>query len=243
MTHKLPRPWRIALDWVLTIAGRRPHRPRDQGLGGQSVPDPVVLDGTDAPLRALGRPGERMRGAFLRPRAREPLHLPLARPEPGRDRRLQHAAQGAARVRRGRNVRQTADRASGREDPREVRHVLHQRETARRLRLHQAGPPRRPERLLDRSEELLLLRRRQPDAIVRLEEVGARSAREPDRACLRHLLAPEPAPCRHPGASGGGHPGDPLRDRGSSSPCWRSGGGAFASISPRPGGRRAIFLP
>src|SRR5205823_6645093 len=51
-------------------------RARDQGLGGQPVPDPVVVDGADAALRAAG-PG--LRGPPLRPRARQPLHLPLPR--------------------------------------------------------------------------------------------------------------------------------------------------------------------
>ena len=88
-------------------------RARDQGVGRQPVPDPVLVDGADAPLRAAR---ERLRGALLRPRAREPLHLPLPRPEAGRDRRLRDAARRAAALRRRRDVRQAADRPARRPD-------------------------------------------------------------------------------------------------------------------------------
>ena len=59
---------------------RRRDRPADQGVRRQPVPHSVLVDGADAALRAAG-PG--MRGALLRPRAREPVHLPLPRPARG----------------------------------------------------------------------------------------------------------------------------------------------------------------
>ena len=55
MTRSLPRPWRIAIDWAVTIVGAIADRARDQGSGRQPVPDPVLVDGADAPLRAAGR--------------------------------------------------------------------------------------------------------------------------------------------------------------------------------------------
>ena len=88
-------------------------RARDQGVGREPVPDPVLVDGADAPLRPAR---ERLRGALLRPRAREPLHLPLPRPEAGRDRRLRDAARRAAALRRRRHLRQAADRPARRPD-------------------------------------------------------------------------------------------------------------------------------
>ena len=114
--------------------------------------------------------------------------------------RLRRRSSSAARA----NVRQAADRASRRADPREVRLFY-----INGKRLDDSSyikPGRRDdrERFLDRSEELLLLRRRQPDAIVRLAQMGVRSARELDRAGVRDLLAAEPAPCRHSGALGAG---------------------------------------
>ena len=59
-----------------------------QGVRRQPVPDPVVVDGADAPLRPAG---DRLRGALLRPGAREPVPLPPPRPASRRDHRLQDA--------------------------------------------------------------------------------------------------------------------------------------------------------
>ena len=47
----LPRDVRVVLDWILTIARRDRDRARAQAVGRQPVPDPVVVDGADAPLR------------------------------------------------------------------------------------------------------------------------------------------------------------------------------------------------
>ena len=63
-------------------------RPARQGVRRQPVPDPVVVDGADAALRAARR---RLRGALLRSGAREPVPLPAARPAARRDHRLQDA--------------------------------------------------------------------------------------------------------------------------------------------------------
>ena len=45
---------RIAVDWIVTIVGAVAIVLRDQGLGRQPVPDPVLVDGADAPLRPAG---------------------------------------------------------------------------------------------------------------------------------------------------------------------------------------------
>ena len=89
VTGRLPDRIRIAVDWVVTIVGAIAIVLLDQGLGRQPVQDPVLVDGADAPLRAARA---RLRGALLRPRAREPLHLPLPRSASRRDHRLRHAA-------------------------------------------------------------------------------------------------------------------------------------------------------
>ena len=92
-----PRParhgWRVTIDWIVTIVGADRDRAARQGVGRQPVPDPVVVDGADAALRP---PASRLRGALLRPGAREPVHLPLPRPAARRDHRLQDAAGGAS---------------------------------------------------------------------------------------------------------------------------------------------------
>ena len=76
--------------------------------------------------RCTARSRARLRDALQRPRAREPVHLPLPRPEARRDHRLQDAARGGDPLRRRRHLREAADRAARRHG-----------ERARRLRLHQ----------------------------------------------------------------------------------------------------------
>ncbi len=61
---------------------RDPDRARAQAVGGQPVPDPVVVDGADSQLReGACVPG--LSRQFERPRARLP-HLPRLRPDPSR---------------------------------------------------------------------------------------------------------------------------------------------------------------
>ena len=96
---------------------RRRDRAARQGLRRQPVPHPVVVDGADAAL--LPSPPSAARRSrrpdrSLRPRSREPLPLPAARPAAGRDHRLRDAARSAAQVRRRRHVRQAPDRAARR---------------------------------------------------------------------------------------------------------------------------------
>ncbi len=54
VTGGLPRRLRIAVDWIVTIVGRDRDRPCDQGVGRESVPHPVVVDGVHASLRPAG---------------------------------------------------------------------------------------------------------------------------------------------------------------------------------------------
>ena len=51
LTENWPRPWRIAVDWIVTIVGAVVDRAADQGVRREPVPDPVVVDGADAALR------------------------------------------------------------------------------------------------------------------------------------------------------------------------------------------------
>src|SRR5918995_1243823 len=108
-------------------------RARDQSVGRQPLSDPVLVDGAHAALRAAG---ERLRSALLRPRAREPVHLPLPRPEAWRGGRLPNATGRAAALRCRRHLREAADRPAGRPD-RAAEHPglelrLRQRPSARR---------------------------------------------------------------------------------------------------------------
>ena len=112
LTHGLPRQWRIAIDWAVTILGADRDRARDQGLRRQSVPDPVLVDGADAALCAAAL---RLHVAVLRPRARESAHLPLPRAASAARSSSSRPRRGCARLRRrGRDVRQAADRPPGR---------------------------------------------------------------------------------------------------------------------------------
>ena len=113
LTRGLPHGWRVTIDWVVTIAGAIAIVLAIKAWVVNPYRIPVLVDGADAPLRQAG---ERLRGALLRPRAREPLHLPLPRPEAGRDRRLRDAARRAAALRRRRDLRQAADRPARRPD-------------------------------------------------------------------------------------------------------------------------------
>ena len=92
LTRNLPHGLRVTIDWVVTIVGAvaivlaikawvvNPYRI-------------LLLDGGDAPLREAG---QRLRGALFRPRARQPLHLPLQGSRARRHRRLPDAAAAQA---------------------------------------------------------------------------------------------------------------------------------------------------
>ena len=139
LTHGMPKSWRITLDWLVTIVGAILIVLAIKQWVDQPVPDPVQLDGADAPLRAAR---QRVRGGHLRPRARLPLLLPPLGPEARRHHRLQHAAAGGAGLRLGRSVRQAPGRPSRRDVGGAERLRLHQRQAPRRA-VHQAGATRR----------------------------------------------------------------------------------------------------
>ena len=135
---RLPREVRVALDWVLTIAGAvvivlalkmwvvNPYR---------------IPSSSMEPTLHCAKPAPGCEARLQRPRPREPLHLPLPQSEAGRDHRLQDAAGSAGALRRGRHVREAADRASRRSRERARRLRLHQRRAAPGA-VHQAGPAR-----------------------------------------------------------------------------------------------------
>ena len=129
----LPHGWRVTLDWILTIVGAVPIVLAIK----QWVVNPYRIPSSSMePTLHCAQPGKGLRGALLRPRARVPVHLPLPRSARGRHRRLQHAAGGERAVRRGRHVRQAADRPARRDVSwiGAARLRLHQRQEARSSR-------------------------------------------------------------------------------------------------------------
>ena len=104
----VPQPWRGIIDWIVTIVGAiaivlaikawvvNPYRIPSSSM------EPTLHCGS----RRIGLPR-----ALLRPRAREPVHLPLARPASRRDRRLQRAR--ARRRRRAAPAASSSSASSG----------------------------------------------------------------------------------------------------------------------------------
>ena len=108
---RLPRPWRDRrLDRHDRRRGR--DRARDQGVGRQPVPHPVLVDGADAALREAGDSAAR-RDFSDRVLANRFIYH-FTDPERRRHRRLRDAAARAGALRRGRHVRQADHRAPGR---------------------------------------------------------------------------------------------------------------------------------
>ena len=83
LTGRLPRAWRIAIDWVVTIVGAIAIV---LAIKAWVVNPYRIPSSSMEPTLHCARPGTRLRGALLRPRAREPLHLPLQGPGPRRRR-------------------------------------------------------------------------------------------------------------------------------------------------------------
>ena len=78
LTRGLPHGWRVTIDWVVTIVGAIAIV---LAIKAWVVNPYRIPSSSMEPTLHCARPGERLRGALLRPRAREPLHLPLPRPE------------------------------------------------------------------------------------------------------------------------------------------------------------------
>ena len=163
-------------------------RPGDQGGGREPIPDPVAVDGADAPLCA---PGAWLPGRPLGSRGRESIHLPLPGSSPRRDRRLRDAPAGGGALWPGRRLREAPDRAARR-----------RRHDARRLRLGEwketcgalrSGLTRGPDVWsMDGAGRKLFHDGRQPRSLVRLAHVGARVTRRAHRPGRRHVLASTP---------------------------------------------------
>ena len=95
LTHGLPRQWRIAIDWAVTILGAVAIV---LAIKAYVVNPYRIPSSSMEPTLHCARPGNGCEAALLRPGARQPLHLPLPRAEARRDRRLQDAAGRAGRV-------------------------------------------------------------------------------------------------------------------------------------------------
>ena len=89
LTRGLPDSWRVTIDWVVTIVGAIAI----VLLVKAFVVNPYRIPSSSMePTLHCARPATGLRGALLRPGAREPLPLPPARSTPRRDHRLQDAA-------------------------------------------------------------------------------------------------------------------------------------------------------
>ena len=94
----LPHAWTVALDWVVTIVGAVAIV---LAIKAWVVNPYRIPTSSMEPTLHCAAPGPGCLAAVLRPRAREPLHLPLHGARARRHRRLQHAAaRGAAVPRR-----------------------------------------------------------------------------------------------------------------------------------------------
>ncbi len=189
LTGRLPREWRVAIDWAVTIIGAVLIV---LGIKAYVVNPYRIPSSSMEPTLHCAMPGAGLRvGPFLRPRPGESLHLPLPRPQARRDRRLQDAAASAGAVRGGRDLRQAPRRPPGRPLARGERRHLHQRQEAGRA-VHPRGPPRRRHASrADDPEGQLPHARRQPAVVVRLAPLGLRPAGQPDRPRVRRVLPAE----------------------------------------------------
>ena len=94
LTQGLPHGLRITVDWIVTIVGAIAIV---LAIKAWVVNPYRIPSSSMEPTLHCARPAPRVRGALLRPRAREPLHLPVHGPAPGRHRRLPDAARCARR--------------------------------------------------------------------------------------------------------------------------------------------------
>ena len=144
------------------------------------------------PTLHCARPGLGLRGALLRPRARVPLLLPTLEPEARRHRRLQDAAAGGDRMRRGRHVRQAADRPARRTWAERDGYVYINGKQLTSRTSSPTGATRRRSRPIKIPPGPVLHDGRQPRRLLRLAPVGDGAAEEPDRQGDRDLLAAAP---------------------------------------------------
>ena len=178
----------IAVDWIVTIVGAVAIVLGDQGLGRQPVPDPVLVDGADPALRAARA---RVRGALLRPRARQPLRLPLPQPEAGEVIVFNTPPAAKAKCGAGGTFVSASSGSRGRpcrcgpKRPRTSTSTGGGSTSRTSRRADATSGPRRP----TGSRRRLLRDGRQPLSVVRLARVGAGAAGERHRQGLHDLLA------------------------------------------------------
>ena len=99
LTHGLPRQWRIAIDWAVTILGAVAIV---LAIKAYVVNPYRIPSSSMEPTLALRAPRQRLQARFSDRVLANRLHLPLPRPEARRDRRLQDPSGRAGRVQRGR---------------------------------------------------------------------------------------------------------------------------------------------
>ena len=142
LTQGLPHGMRITIDWIVTIAGAIAIV---LAIKAWVVNPYRIPSSSMEPTLHCAQARPRVRGALLRPRAREPVHLPVPRSRAGRHRRLRDAARRAGALRRRRDVREAPDRPAGRAARAAHRGRaqlrLHQRQEARRA-VHRPQPAR-----------------------------------------------------------------------------------------------------
>ena len=167
---------------------RDPDRPRPQGLDRQPVPDPVLVDGADAPLRAARRRAARRASATASSRA---ASASASRARTGarsssstpRRSRWSSAAAGGTFVKRliglpGETVNEDKQGYIWIEPPGRSFYELNEPYIQPSRRLADTHPFRKE---LAGAAGRLLLHGRQPRPVVRLAGVGVGPAEEPDR--------------------------------------------------------------
>jgi Signal peptidase, peptidase S26/DnaJ domain len=178
LTAGLPRPWRVAIDWAVTIVGAVAIV---LAIKAWVVNPYRIPSSSMEPTLHCAVPGEGCEARFSDRVLANRLIYHFRDPKRGDiivfntpARAVQECGAGGTFV----------------EPP--PRRRLHQQQAARRV-VHQGGEARdRHAAAAEGTTEQLHLPGRQPHALVRLAPVGLGAAREPDRQGVRGLLAAEP---------------------------------------------------
>ena len=172
---------------------RDPDRARDQAVGDQPVPDPVQLDGADAPLRERRRLPRAAAASSTAQTASSPAASVTSSEAPSAatsSSSTPHLAQASPARRR--RLRQAPDRPARRHW---ARRTATSTSTGRSSTSHTSSRQYRDQPQLPAMTDparALLHDGRQPQRLMRLTQVGNRAPPRSDRQGHRHLLAPQP---------------------------------------------------